>query len=454
MKKISILVVDDEQAQLQSISGFLSRRDYGIFTAENGKEAFEILKNNLVDIILTDYRMPEWDGLQLLKNVKQFNPEIEVIVMTAFGSIEDAVTLLKEGAYDYITKPIELDELESILSRVKERKELIRENKILKQQLAEKFEYDEIITQSSKMEDILNTSARVANSKATCLIRGESGTGKELIAKAIHHLSPLKDKPFVVVNIASLSENLIESELFGHEKGSFTGAITHRIGRFEEADGGTLFIDEIGEIPPYIQVKLLRAIQFNEVQRIGSNKTLKVDVRIIAATNRNLEEMIKQKIFREDLYYRLNVVTINLPPLRERKEDIPKLIETFTKKYAIKNGKDILGLTKEAMDKMMKYDYPGNIRELQNIIERAVILSRTEYIIEEDLPFKSEKRVSSDLLDPLLLEHNYKEKMKAFEKEMLVKVLEQTNGNKSAAARLLGITERHLRSRLQILNMK
>ncbi|MBN2570998.1 MAG: sigma-54-dependent Fis family transcriptional regulator [Ignavibacteriales bacterium] len=454
MKKLSILVADDEETQLKSLSSFLLRREYEVYNASNGKDAYDIAKNNMIDIVLTDYRMPEWDGMTLLKNIKKFNPEVEVVVMTAYGKIEEAVELMKEGAYDYITKPIDLDELENLLSRVQEKSDLVRENKILKQRIAEKFEYNEIITQSSKMEDILNISARVANSKATCLIRGESGTGKELIAKAIHHLSPLKDKPFVVVNIASLSENLIESELFGHEKGSYTGAITQRIGRFEEADGGTLFIDEIGEIPAYIQVKLLRAVQFNEVQRIGSNKTLKVDVRIIAATNRNLEDMIKTNKFREDLYYRLNVVTIQLPPLRERKEDIPKLIDFFIQKFAIKNGKNISGISKEAMDKMMKYDYPGNVRELENIIERAVILSRSEYISQEDLPFSSSPITDFDLINPFKVEQNYKDKIEAFEREMLKDALKQTNGNQSAAARLLGITERHLRSRLQILNMK
>ncbi len=453
METPTILVVDDEQAQLQSLKSFLSKRNFKILTASNGSEALEQVKKNVVDIILTDYRMPETDGLTLLKKVKEFNPEIEVLVMTAFGNIEDAVNIMKAGAYDYITKPVDLDELETLLKRINEKRNLIFENKRLKEQLHEKFRIKSIISKSPKMEEIFNTIARIADSKASVLILGESGTGKELVARSIHFAGNRKEKPFVTVNVASLSENLMESELFGHEKGAFTGAVSNRIGRFEEADGGTIFIDEVGDIPLSIQVKLLRAIQFGEITRLGSNKIKTVDVRIIAATNRNLEEMIANGEFREDLFYRLNVVQINLPPLRQRKEDIPLLIDHFIKKFSEINGKNVSGISREALDKLMKHDYPGNIRELENIIERAVIFARDEIITVNDLPSQLENIATISLLDPKNLTDGYEEKVKAFEREMIKEALLQTNGNKSAAARLLKITERHLRSRLERLDL-
>ena len=450
----TILLIDDEESQLLSLKSFLTRRNYKILTASNGKDGFDVVRNNTVDIVLTDFRMPEWDGYEVLKQIKKLNPEIDVVIMTAFGSVEDAVNIMKAGAYDYITKPIDLDELENLLGRITEKRTLIYENKQLKEQLIEKFRVDTIISQSKKMEDVLNTVARIAGSKVTVLILGESGTGKELIAKAIHYASDRKDKPFVTVNMASLPDNLIESELFGHEKGAFTGAVNQRIGRFEEADGGTLFIDEVGDIPLSVQVKLLRAIQFGEIQKIGINKTINIDVRIVAATNRNLEEMIKSQEFREDLYYRLNVIQINIPPLRDRKEDIPILIDHFINKFNKQNNAGIQGLDKKALDRLMKYDYPGNIRELENIIERAVILARNNIITPETLPAQFETAREISLLDPLNLSDGYDKKVKAFEKEMIQEALKQTNGNKSAAARLLNITERHLRSRLERLGMK
>ncbi len=323
MEKIKILLIDDEQSQLISLKSFLSKRNYEVLTAENGLKGFEIVKNDIINIVISDYKMPEWDGLKTLKMIKDFNPAIDVVICTAFGSIDDAVTIMKAGAYDYLTKPINLDELENLISRISEKQQLQKENKILKEQLQEKFSFSGIITQNEKMEQALNLAGRAAQSSSSIMIRGESGTGKELIAKAIHYASDRADKPFVIVNAASLSENLLESELFGHEKGSFTGAINQRSGRFEDADGGTLFIDELGDIPLQVQVKLLRAIQFGEIQRIGSSSVIKVNVRILSATHRNIEEMIAGKLFREDLYYRLNVITINLPPLRDRKSDIP-----------------------------------------------------------------------------------------------------------------------------------
>ena len=451
MDKFSILLIDDEESQLLSLKSFLSKRGYKIFTASDGETGYKIAEENMIDIVLTDFNMPGWDGLMVLQKLKELNPEIDIVVMTAFGSIENAVSLMKAGAYDYIIKPIDLDELENTLEKIKERKYLISENKLLKEQLQDKFSFEGIITQNSLMQNVLSTAGRVALSKATVLIRGESGTGKELIAKAIHFASDRKDKPFVTVNVASLSENLMESELFGHEKGAFTGAINQRIGRFEEANGGTIFIDEVGDIPLPVQVKLLRAIQFGEFQRLGSNQTNKTDVRILAATHRNIEEMIKDGEFREDLFYRLNVVSIELPSLKQRKEDIPLLVDYFVHKYSDQTGKEVTGLERDALDYLIKHNFPGNVRELENIIERAVVLTRFNNITKTDLPQFASVTEYETQLDPYNLEDGYEDKMKLFESTMINEALNRTNGNKSAAARMLGMSQRHLRSRLERL---
>jgi two-component system NtrC family response regulator len=449
MKKFSLLLIDDEEPQLQSLKSFLAKRDYRVFTAATGEAGWEIVKNEMIDIVLTDFNMPGWDGSRVLQEIKSLNPSIEIVVMTAFGSIENAVSVMKKGAYDFLTKPIDLDVLESILDKIKEKKFLVNENRLLKEQLHDKFRFEQIIFQSGSMEKVLNIAGRVASSKSTVLLRGESGTGKELFAKAIHFASPRAGKPFVTVNMASLSENLLESELFGHEKGAFTGAVNQRIGRFEEANGGTLFIDEVGDIPLTVQVKILRAIQFGEIQKLGSNSTEKTDVRIIAATHRNLEEMIKNGQFREDLFYRLNVVDISLPSLRERKEDIAILADYFINKYSSENLKQVKGINTEALDYITKYHFPGNVRELENIIERAVVLTRNEYLTKEDLPRFNQLKEAERKLDPLNLEDQYEEKVRAFELAAINEALSRTSGNKSAAARLLGISERHLRSRLE-----
>ena len=454
MENLAILLIDDEQTQLLSLKSYLSKRKFKVYTAENGKKGFEIIQNNLVDIVFTDFRMPEWSGFDVVEKFKAFNPEIELVVMTAFGTIEDAVSIMKAGAYDYINKPIDLDELDALIERINEKKILVRENKELKEQLCTKFNFDTVVSQSGNMQDVLSVASRVAESKATVLISGESGTGKELIAKAIHYSSKRKTKPFVTVNVASLSENLLESELFGHEKGAFTGAINSRIGRFEQADGGTIFIDEVSEIPLHLQVKLLRAVQFSEVQKVGSNSVTTVDVRILAATNKNLEELISKDLFREDLFYRLNVVSINLPPLRKRKEDIPLLVDYFINKYSEENKKQLKGITKEALDELMRYNFPGNIRELENIIERALVLTRNEYITKKDLPSQINAVSEKPLLNPYDINEGYEEKVKAFERELITEALARSNGNQSAAARMLKITERHLRSRLERLGLK
>ena len=453
MTDFRILIIDDEPAQLISLQTFLKRRNYRVFTATSGNEGLKILRNHPVDLVLTDYRMPDISGLDVVKKSREINPEIPVVVITAYSQIEEAVQVMKEGAFDYLSKPIDLDALELLIKKARERQYLISENKILREQLKQKYRFEAIISQSGAMENVLNTAGRVARSKATVLIRGESGTGKELIARAIHYASNRADRPLIIVNCAALSPNLLESELFGHEKGAFTGAIKQRLGRFEQADGGTLFIDEVGDLPLQTQVKLLRALQFGEFERVGGNQTIKVDVRVIAATNRNLEELIQKGEFREDLYYRLNVVTIHIPPLRERKSDIPVLIRHFIEKYARENQKNIKGISKEAQDYLMRYHFPGNVRELENIIERAVVLARDEIITSDDLPPGLELQHEKSILNPLDFSHPYEEKMAAFERIMIEEALKQKHGNQSQAARLLGISERHLRSRMQRLNI-
>jgi len=454
MNKLSILLIDDEESQLTSLSSFLKRRDHEVFIASNGDDGLKIIKEHTIDIVCTDFRMPGKNGLEVLKEIKFINPEIDVVVITAFGNIDEAVDIMKNGAYDYLTKPIDLDEFENLIRRIQEKRILISENKLLREQLKNKYIFESIISQSGKMEDVLNLAGRVAKSKATVLVRGESGTGKELIAKALHFASDRSEKPFITVNVAALSENLMESELFGHEKGAYTGAVGTRIGRFEEANGGTLFIDEIGEIPLNLQVKLLRSIQFKEIQRLGSNETIGIDVRIVGATHRNLESMMEQGDFREDLYYRLNVVTISIPSLRERKEDIPLLVEHFIKKHSEINGIEVNSISSRALDKLMKYNYAGNIRELENIIERSIILCRGDIITDEDLPLQLEMSYEKGLLDPRDFDGNYEEKIKNFETEMIQEALIRTKGNQSAAARELGISERHLRSRMERIGLK
>jgi two-component system NtrC family response regulator len=454
MNELTILLIDDEESQLQSMQSFLKRRNHNVYTATNGPDGYAIAQKEPVDLVLTDFRMPEWNGLEVLEKMKELNPAMDVVVITAYGSIEDAVDIMKAGAYDYLTKPIDLTELENLINRIAEKRQLVEENRLLREQLQEKFKFDEIVSQSGEMEEVLNSAARVANSKATVLIRGESGTGKELIARAIHFASPRKEEPFVVVNVAALPENLLESELFGHIKGAFTGATQDREGRFEQADGGTLFIDEVGDIPLTVQVKLLRAIQFGEVERLGGSETIDVNVRIIGATHRNLEEMMKNGEFREDLYYRLNVVSVWIPPLRKRKSDIPVLVDSFIQKYASENEKEVKGITKEALDQLMKYEFNGNVRELENMIERAVVFSRNEFVTQSDLPTPIEVVPEGSLTDPQNLDDSYEEKLQTFERQMIKEALEQTDGNQSAAARKLGMSERHIRSRMERLGMK
>ncbi len=448
----SILLIDDEAAQRTAIAGYLQKRGYTVTTASNGGEGLGVARSTTVDLVLTDFRMPDMSGGDVLTAMQAINPSVPVVVMTAYGSIETAVGLMKAGAFDYLQKPIDLDELTLVIERARERSCLISENRMLREQLAERFSFDAIVSQSGEMENVMNIAGRVAASKASVLIRGESGTGKELIARAIHQASDRSDKPFVVVNCAALPESLFESELFGHEKGAFTGADRQRIGKFEQAHGGTLFIDEVGDIPLLIQVKLLRALQFGQIERIGGNTQVSLDVRIVSATNRNLEEMIGRGAFREDLLYRLNVVTVQLPPLRQRKSDIPVLVDAFILKYAGLNGRTTHGISREALDALMRHDFPGNVRELENIIQRAVVLARDEILTTRDLPpslvqpATSERAASAP--QDAVVPGDLNARVEALEQAMITEALAQAGGNQVRAAELLGISERTLRYKL------
>ena len=453
MKNLNILVVEDGGSKREMLRDFLVGEGYDVSEAERGDKAVELVKNGYFDLLLLDYKMPGMDGMAVLEEVKRINPEIDVIMMTAYGTVETAVKAMKTGAADYITKPIELEELLILIDRISERRVLVKENRILREELREKeVTTDQIIYQSQVMGELINLAGRVAGSNATVLIQGESGTGKELVARLIHNLSPRSEKPMITVNCAALSENLLESELFGHEKGAFTGAERRRIGRFEESDGGTLFLDEIGDLSQSVQVKLLRFLQEREFQRVGGNQTLRTDVRIISATNQDLHARVKESKFREDLFYRLNVVGIVIPPLKERKEDVSPLIDHFLRYFAIENGKEIQGISAEARDLLLKYDFPGNVRELENIIERAVVIARGSVISSADLPFTVPPTLSDQ--GEFKASGTLKESVDALEHQMIREAMVKTSKHQTRAASLLGISERTLRYKLKKYGLK
>jgi DNA-binding NtrC family response regulator len=451
---MNILLVDDEASQRTVLSGYLKKKHHSIIEAEHVAQAIERFKTHTIDIILTDFQMPNGTGLDLLKAVRNLHSQAAVIMMTAFGSIEGAVSAIREGAFDYLTKPINLDELDALLQRIEELHQLKSENKILREQLAEKYSFAGIISQSVAMEKVLSTAARVAQSSASVLIRGESGTGKELIAKAIHFASKRKDKPFIAVNCAALNDNLLESELFGHEKGAFTGADKQRRGRFEMANGGSIFLDEIGDISPATQAKLLRVLQEHQIERVGGSETLTVDVRVLTATNKNLEEAISKGLFREDLFYRLNVVSIEIPPLRKRREDVAPILEYYLHRFTKENKRKKISFSKEAWDALLRYDFPGNVRELENIVQRSVIMSRGEHITTEDLPqvFRSQAKEAS--LPRSKADRSLTEQVEQLEKDLIFEALRVYNNNQSRAAKQLGISERNLRYRLKKWGVK
>ncbi len=456
MEKRYILAVDDDPTQIELLNTICSDIEYPeveFSAAETGAQALGTVRERAVDMVFLDYRLPDMTGLEVLRAMKAHNPLVAVVVMTAYESTEQAVEALKSGADDYLVKPTSAEQISHVILRITESQALDRETAELEDDIEEDFDAGFITFKSREMARALNLAARSAKSAASVLLRGESGTGKELFARIIHSSSERAEQPFVAVNVAALPETLVESELFGHVKGSFTGATQDRVGRFEEADGGTLFIDEIGDVSGSVQVKLLRAIQFGEVQRVGANQPMKLDVRIITATNRNLEEMIRQGTFREDLYYRLNVIQIDLPPLRDRKTDIPPLVDQFIARYAEKNRKQVDGITFDGLDLLMKYDFPGNVRELENIIERSVVLCRGTRLTSRDLPDAlrkgttptTEGRSSGKSLDAVLAET---------ETQLILDALSRTEGNQSRAAALLDVSERKLRSRMQRLGLE
>jgi DNA-binding NtrC family response regulator len=439
-----ILVVDDEPAQRELVGGFLRKHGFDVVEAGSGGEAVARFKEESFDLVLTDQRMPDLSGLDVLEAVRSTSPEAAVVIMTAYGTIETAVSAVKAGAADYLTKPLNLDDLLHRVYRVRERQRLVAENRELREALAGRHRVEGIIGDSGRMQEVLSLVRRVAPSDATVLIRGESGTGKELIARALHQASPRATGALVKVNCAALAESLLETELFGHEKGAFTGAVASRKGRFELADGGSIFLDEIGDLPPHVQVKLLRVLQEREFERVGSSRPVKVDVRLLAATHRDLEALVREGRFREDLYYRINVVTIVLPPLRERREDLLPLIEHFLHAFAEKNGKAVRGVTREAREALLRYDYPGNIRELENLIERAVVLTRDDVIGVEDLPLALETPAQESGEGAGIIAA-----VEGLERRMIREALTKADGTQTRAAEMLGISERVLRYKLK-----
>jgi two-component system NtrC family response regulator len=449
IQRINILVVEDEKSQREMLEGFLLREGLSVSSVDGGGKALDELRRANFDLVLLDYKMPGMDGLQTLREIKGVNPELAVIIMTAYGTVETAVRAMKEGAADYLTKPIDLDELLLLIEKVSEKILLHRENRELKEQLRERFRFDQIVCGSGAMEEVMNLTGRVAKSEATVLIRGESGTGKELIANAIHYSSSRADRPFIKVNCTALPENLLESELFGHEKGAFTGAHQRRIGRFEQAHTGSIFLDEIGDLSASLQMKLLRFLQEREFERVGSNQTIKADVRVMAATNRDLEDGIQRETFREDLYYRLNVIAIFLPPLRERREDIPLLLDHFLQKYSEKNRRDIPKISKEARDLLLRYTYPGNVRELENIIERSLVISRSDIITTRDLPFQVREGIHEAGIGPESKDTSLTTALSQMEKELILKALDEQRWIQTKAAQSLGISERVLRYKMK-----
>jgi DNA-binding NtrC family response regulator len=438
----TILIVDDEKNTRDGLERALQRR-YRILTADNGSRALEVLDREPVDVLLSDIRMPGMDGLTLIQRALAREAQPVCILLTAYGSVETAVEAMKAGAYDFLTKPVNLDRLDLLLQRALRSREMETENRRLQEQLNDKYGLEAIIGKSAAMQEVFDTIRQVAPSRASVLIQGESGTGKELVAHAIHRLSPRSKGPFVAVHCAALSESLLESELFGHEKGSFTGAQAQRSGRFEMADGGTLFLDEIGEISPTVQVKILRVLEERRFERVGGSDTLEVDVRLVSATNKDLKQLMEEGAFREDLFYRLHVVVIQMPPLRERIGDIPILAHHFLTELALENGKEIEGFTPDAMNQLSAYDWPGNVRELRNVIERMVVLARGARLTLRDLPAslrEGDGHAARVPVGDLSLQDA--------EKRMIEEALRRFDGNRTRAAEHLGISRRTLHRKL------
>ena len=428
-----ILFVDDDHQILEIVTAYLKRFGYSIDTVDSGAEAIEKVREKDYAVIFTDLIMPEISGLDLLKSIKKILPSTEVIIVTGYGTIETAIEALKLGGYDYLQKPINFQRLKILIDRIIENKNLQLENIMIKQRLKDRFSFDQLVGKSPKMQQIYEVIDRISTGRPTVLIQGESGTGKELVANVIHQNSVRKDKPFIPVNCGAITEGLLESELFGHLKGSFTGAVKDSIGLFKAADGGTIFLDEIAEVPPSLQVKLLRVLQERKIRPVGDTHEFSVDVRVIAATNKVLEKAIENKTFRKDLYYRLNVISLKMPPLREMKEDIPNLVHHFMKKFSKEGHRKVTRVAPEVLDLLMRYEWPGNVRQLENIIERAFALGEGDMIYERDLPIEIRE------LDKEMSISNTNLNLSENEKLLIKRALTQANGNKSDAAKLLGI---------------
>lgn len=450
----TILIVDDEKNYLVVLEALLSSEGYEIITANHAKDALHIIEEADLDLVITDMKMPAMSGMELLVESKKMKPEVPVIMMTAFGTIEMAVEAIKKQAYDYITKPFKNEELKLTIKKALENYRLIKENRRLHEALSERYRHGNIIGRSKPMLKIYDLIGKVAHSKASILIAGPSGTGKELIAKAIHFESPRKDRPFVSINCGALTETLLESELFGHERGAFTGAIAMKKGRFELADGGTLFLDEVGEMPASLQVKLLRVLQEMEFERVGGTRSIKVDVRLLSASNRNLKEEVAEGLFREDLYYRLNVITIEVPPLRERSEDIKLLVQHFVEKYRRDDGKSKIEISPEAWKALFQYQWPGNVRELENVIERAVVLKSDNLMRMEDLPIEvSGTQQELDVEGFIPMNAPLQQTLEAIEEKLIRRALKSCDNIQSRAAEMLGITKSLMQHKIKKFNI-
>jgi two-component system NtrC family response regulator len=453
--KYNILVVEDDRAAGKAIFHQLKDQGYRPHYFERAEDALVFFQQNTVDLVLLDYKLPGMSGEAFFTMIKEINPLVPVIFMTVLKSIDNAVRLLKMGAFTYLTKPLRMEELFHNIANALEKAALAKENRRLQEDLRKTFSFESYIFDSEKMQPVIDMTMRAAKSNANILISGESGTGKDVIAAIIHHLSKRKNKKLVKVNLAALPETLIEAELFGAVKGAYTGLTADRTGRFEEARDGTLFLDEIGELSQAVQVKLLRVIQDKEITRLGSNKTINVDIRLITATNKDLQQLVREEIFREDLYYRLNVIHIDLPPLRERKEDIPHLIDLFIKKYNRREDKQVKAISREALSDLVKYHFPGNIRELENIIERSLVLAKSDILTADDLPVFV--RNPEDLcFDTIIDDKNLslRDKLEVIEKTILEKTLKKHNHHQTRAARELGISESNLRYKLRAFKIK
>lgn len=448
MKKYRILIIDDEEIVRDALTDWLRNLGYYPEAVGDGLSALELIETGEWDIVLVDLKMPKIDGIETMRRIHKIKPDLPVIIITGHGTVDSAVMAMKEGAADYVMKPFNPDEINLIIKKLLEHQEVIKENIILRKELTKRYQLEDLIGKSPKMERIFELITTVAKTKSTVLIRGESGTGKELVARAIHNLSPRSKGPFIATACGAMPESLLEAELFGYEKGAFTGALNQHKGRIEMADQGTLFLDEIGDISLKTQVDLLRFLQEREFRRVGGKELIKVDTRIIAATNKNLEEMIRKGTFREDLYYRLNVITIEIPPLRERKEDIPLLLDYFLNKFNLENRKNITGFSDEVMNLLMAYDWPGNVRELENVVEHGVVVSNGNLILKKDLPRSLVDRLSYPRFTTRDLS------LDALEKEHILNVLKICGWNIKKTAQVLGINRVTLYNKLEKYGIK